>query len=49
MTDPFSPDLITPSFKFKRQAVQQHFKDQLEQAYDESEEPLEDDPAKAKL
>ena len=48
--DPFPEHLLTPTFKFKRNIVAQHFKKELEAAYDEAEEPLEQgDGAKAKL
>jgi hypothetical protein len=36
--EPFPADLLTPSFKYKRQAVKKTFAAELERAYDESDE-----------
>ncbi|CED83432.1 Long-chain acyl-CoA synthetases (AMP-forming) [Phaffia rhodozyma] len=40
--DPFPPDVMTPSFKFKRQQVADHFKTELQRAYAESEANITD-------
>lgn len=36
---PFNPDLLTPTFKYKRNVIAAHFSKELAKAYDESEEP----------
>lgn len=37
-TEPVSSDILTPSFKVKRQALKETYHAQLEQAYRESDE-----------
>jgi hypothetical protein len=49
--DPFSPDLLTPTFKYKRNIIKGFFEKELARAYEESEEPedIKDNFIKSKL